>query len=232
MRKSRIEAVQKIGLRYRSTPLGDNTHSPFSFVKKALNRIESQFFRNDSIVTDFGVSVQRQMESEHRDAVIHQLAETFCKFPNRELALAFPEAIRVMDNNAIRLLGNGSINQLVAQAHARHDFRYFVVSFNTKAIHTEIVKRFRIKQIIKPSSERRQIHKRSLFSLVFNQIIAMPAIDIPYYVTAWGAKKAYWIIFSLPQSMHLTKFTHRENFNGIIIGAPNGTLSLYLRICF
>ena len=109
MRKSRIEAVQKIGLRYRSTPLGDNTHSPFTFVKKALNRIESQFFRNDSIVADFGVSVQRQMEPEHGDAVIHQLAETFCKFSNRELALAFPEAIRVMDNNAIRLLGNGSI---------------------------------------------------------------------------------------------------------------------------
>ena len=186
MDKSRIQAIHKFFPCCRRIPFGNHANSTHTDMHKLMNRVQAKQLCNDGVIANFTMTIERQMETEHGNSVVHKLTEAFCELANRELGLALPKTIRMMNDDAVRLFGNGGINQLVAQAHARHNPGHLVARFDTQSVYAVILEGFRIQQVVKPCVYERQIH---IFSLLIKNIPAkrqnlFPAIRLRLLIHA------------------------------------------------
>ena len=74
------------------------------------------------------------MEAVKGDSVLHESAHAFAEFAHQPAVFTFPEAIRVVDDNAVSLVFDGGIDEAVPERDARDDFRDLVGGFDAKAI--------------------------------------------------------------------------------------------------
>ena len=100
------------------------------------------------VVPDFGVAVQRQVKTVEGNPVLHKLANTPAEMTYRNLGIPVPEAIWVMDDDCIRTLFDGALNQAVAKRNACYHLGHLVRSLYTKSVNAVILERRRSEQTV------------------------------------------------------------------------------------
>ena len=132
----------------RGSKLPHNSDGPFPFAEEPIDVLKTIGFGYKHVIADFHVTVERQVEAVKRDSILHQAAHALAKLAHKPAVFALPEAIRVMDDNAVGLIFDGGVDQTVAERDSRDDSADLVGGFDTKAIDAVILEKLRFKQVV------------------------------------------------------------------------------------
>ena len=139
---------QKTLLGNRRAPLPHLAHAFFTFLHKAFHHLKSQGLSNQGVVPDFGMTVQRQVKTVEGNPVLHKLANTPAEMTYRNLGIPVPEPIGVMDDDGVRTLFDGALNQAVTKRNTCYHLGHLVRSLYTKPVNTVILERHRSEQTV------------------------------------------------------------------------------------
>ena len=198
--------VHKALARNRLGKLPNDSHGTFALAHEPFKLLEAERTGNLHVVAYFHVAVERQVVAVKRDAVLHQAAHALAELAHEHAVLTLPKAIRVVDDNAIRMLLDCRIDKPVTEGYSRHDFGHLVGRLHAEAIHTVVLERMRFKKVVQPAGKIRYVHTQKIAKKIPTQGGYDMSIAVMASYTAGMEAEG------LSNLMRFCRFMHRINF--------------------
>ena len=140
--------------------LAHDAHGTLAFLHEPFELLEAERSGDQHVVADFHVAVERQVVAVQRDSMLHQAAHALSELPHQYAVLAVPEAVRVMDEDAVGLLLDGGVYQAVAERHPRHDAGHLIGGLHAETVIAVVLEGLRFEQVVEPTGKIRKFHDR------------------------------------------------------------------------